>query len=135
MWVVWSGGKTRSRGSKALAWDIRCNRYSRITSTKYPSFCMTISSASTTSLTARLPPSMSAATTYADEHWHLHLSDCRNLLTYVHTNSRILPACDSLSSLTLPAPGAGHFVESILLHVMLKRFYHNKLVVFNVHYN
>ena len=40
-----------------------------------------------------------------------------------------------LGSLTLPAPGAGDFVESILLHTMLKLFYYNLAVTFSVHYN
>jgi hypothetical protein len=38
------------------------------------------------------------------EHWHLHLSDCRNTLSYAHTNSRTVPTRDiSLGSLFLLA--------------------------------
>jgi hypothetical protein len=44
-------------------------------------------------------------------------ADCRNTLIYAHTTSRIFPACDiSLSSLTLPAPETGDFVELLLLY-------------------
>jgi hypothetical protein len=39
-----------------------------------------------------------------DEYWHLHISDCRNKLTYAHTTSLILPTRDiSLGSLTVLA--------------------------------
>jgi hypothetical protein len=59
---------------------------------------------------------MIAATTSADEYWHLHRSEYRNTLIYAHTTSRTLPACDiSLGSLTLPAPEVRDFVELILL--------------------
>jgi hypothetical protein len=63
---------------------------------------------------------MFAATTQADEYWHLHRSDCRNTTVYAHTTSRTAPTCDiSLGSLTLPAPEAGDFVQLILLYLMM----------------
>ena len=37
---------------------------------------------------------MTAAATYADQYWHIHRSDCTDTLIYVHTTSRVLPACD-----------------------------------------
>jgi len=58
---------------------------------------------------------MNAAATSVDEQWHLHRSECRNVLTYAHTTSRSLPTCDvSLAFLMFPAPEAGDFVESLL---------------------
>jgi hypothetical protein len=58
-----------------------------------------------------------AATTQANEYWHLNRSDCRNTLIYAHTASRTLPTCDiSLGSLKLPAPESGNFLELILLY-------------------
>jgi len=51
---------------------------------------------------------MFAGTTSADEYWHLHLSDCRNIPIYVHTNSRTLPTFEiSPGLLTLPALESG----------------------------
>jgi hypothetical protein len=51
------------------------------------------------------------------QYWHLHRSDCRNILIYAHTTSRTLPTCDiSLDSLTLPTSEIGDFVETILLY-------------------
>lgn len=62
---------------------------------------------------------MSAGATQADEFWHLHHSDRRDTLIYVHTNSSILPICHkSLGSLTLPAPKDGDFVELIRLYII-----------------
>jgi hypothetical protein len=55
----------------------------------------------------------SAATMRAAEYRHLHPSNCKNKLIYAHTTSRIPPTSD-ISSITLPAPEAGDFVESIL---------------------
>ena len=53
------------------------------------------------------------------EHWHVHLSDCRNTLVYAHTNSRTLPTRDiSLGSLSLLAHVAEYFVELILLYLV-----------------
>ena len=81
-----------------------CALYNAITSTKSPSFCMTTFSVSLSHMTA--------ATTQADEYWHLHCSDCRNTLIYAHMTLRTLLTCDiSLGSLMLPMPEAGNFVE------------------------
>jgi len=56
---------------------------------------MTIFSVSITILTALLLHShMMVNTTQADEYWHLHHSDWRNTLIYVHTILRTLPTCD-----------------------------------------
>ena len=56
------------------------------------------------------------------EYWRLHrFFDCRNTLTYAHTNSRTLPNCDvSLGSLTVAMPEARDFVE--LLEPYLYRY-------------
>jgi hypothetical protein len=47
------------------------------------------------------------------EHWHVHLSDCRNTLVYAHTNSHTRDI--SLDSLSLLSHVAEYFVELILL--------------------
>jgi len=53
----------------------------------------------------------------ADEYRHLHRSDCRNRLIYVHTTSHIFSTCNiSLGSLMLPTPEAGDFAELLLLY-------------------
>ena len=84
--------------------------YSRITSTKSPSFCMTTFSASLTYLTALLPQSHDYSRYVNRPIWHLHRCDCRNTLIYAHTTSRTLPTCDiSLDSITLPESEAGDF--------------------------
>jgi hypothetical protein len=92
----------------------KTNMYSRIKSTKSPSFCMTTFSASLTNRTVLLPQSRDCSC-YVSRYWHLHRPDCRNTLTYAHTISRTLPTSDSLGSLTLPAPEAGEIVELLLL--------------------
>ena len=57
-----------------------------------------------------------AATTSSNEYWHLHGSDCRNILIYPHTTSRILPPYDtSLGSLKGAIPGPGDFVDLLQL--------------------
>jgi len=53
------------------------------------------------------------------EHWHLHLSDCRNTLVYAQTNSRSFPTRDiGLVSLSLLEHVAEYFVELILLYLV-----------------
>jgi len=48
------------------------------------------------------------------ECWHLHSSNCRNTMIYMHTTPRILPTCHmSLCSLTVGMPEARDFVGSI----------------------
>ena len=59
---------------------------------------------------------MIAAIGKAKEYWHLHRSHNINTLLCAYTTSPSLPTCEiSLGFLTLPAPGAGDFVEFILL--------------------
>ena len=89
--------------------------YSRITSTKSPSFQMTTFSASLIKLTALLPQSRDYSCYVSRPILSPPRSDCRNTLIYAHTNSRTLPTCDiSLGSITLPASEAGDFVKLIL---------------------
>jgi hypothetical protein len=108
--------------------------YSRITSTRSPSFCMTTFSASFTNLEILLPqshdcshdasrriPALTAP--WLQKHSdlrhtrHLQLHDCRNTLIYAHTTSRTVPTCDiSLSSLKLPLHEAGDFVKLRVLY-------------------
>ena len=60
---------------------------------------------------------MIAATIQADKYWHLHHSDRRNTLTYVHMTPHNLATCNtSLGSLMLPVPEAGDFAELLLLY-------------------
>jgi hypothetical protein len=100
--------------------------YNSITPTKSPPFCMTTFTASLTNLTSLLPHSRDCRRYVSDQYWHLHRSDCRNILIYAHTTLRTVLTCDiSLGSLTLPASEAGDFVELILLYTM------PVLVVFN----
>ena len=93
--------------------------YSRITSTKSLSACMTTFSASLTNLTPLLPQSRDSSCYVSRPilaHPPLWLQEHADL--YAHTTSRILRTCDvSLGSLTLPAPEAGEFVELILLYL------------------
>jgi hypothetical protein len=79
--------------------------YIRITSTKSLSFRILVFSASLTILMTSCLRQVTAGAKQADEFWHLHRSDCRDTLIYVHKNSRILPTCHmSLGSIKLPAP-------------------------------
>lgn len=51
------------------------------------------------------------------ECWHLHNSNCRNTMIYMHTTSRTLPTCHmSLCSLSVGMPKARDFVGSIKPH-------------------
>jgi hypothetical protein len=86
--------------------------YSRITSTKCPSPCMTIFSVSFANRKFLLPLSHNCSSYInADDYWHRHRSDCRSTLTYTHTNSRTFMTCDiRIGSLKLPAPEARDFV-------------------------
>ena len=52
-----------------------------------------------------------AATTKADEYWHLHSSVYTKTLIYVQTTSCTLP-------LTLPEPKPGNFVTLITLYIL-----------------
>ena len=110
-------------------------RYSKITSTESLSFCITTVSASVTNLTA--PPTQSHdCSCYVS--WPMLANPppwlqptrkltnagkstaltAANTLTYAHTTSRILSTCEiGLGSLTLPAPEAGDFVESVHLYI------------------
>jgi hypothetical protein len=48
------------------------------------------------------------------ECWHLHNSNCRNTMIYIHTTSHTLPSCHmGLCSLTAGMPKARDFAESI----------------------
>ena len=48
------------------------------------------------------------------ERWHLHNSNCRNTIIYMHTTSHTLPTCHmSLCSLTVGMPKTRDFVGSI----------------------
>jgi hypothetical protein len=65
---------------------------------------------------------VTTAVKQADQYWQLHCSDCKKTLIYAHTTSRTLPTCDiSVSSLKLPAPETGDFVELILLYFKFQR--------------
>jgi hypothetical protein len=94
--------------------------YSKITSTKSRSFCMTTFSASLTNLTALLPQSRDCSYDVSRQILApppLWLQKHTNTLIYAHTTSPTLPTSDmSLGSLTLPAPKAGDFVDLILLY-------------------
>jgi hypothetical protein len=92
--------------------NVRC--YSRLTSTKSPSLCMTTSSASLSNLTALLPQPHDCKCN-TSRILVTHRSDCKTVLTYASTTSRTLPT-SSPHSLTLPAPDAGYFVELLLLY-------------------
>ena len=60
---------------------------------------------------------MITAATSAEQYWHLHLSDCRNTLTYAHKTTRTVTYCDiNVGWLNLPEPEAGDFEELLLLH-------------------
>jgi hypothetical protein len=87
----------------------KLRRYTRITSTKCPLFCITTFSASLRVVTALLPQ---------PQDWSSYV--LRTILTlfllWFHIISRTLRACGiSLGSLTLPAPEARVFIEFLLL--------------------
>jgi hypothetical protein len=87
----------------------RRNCYSRITSTKSQSSCMSTYSSSLTNLTVLLPQSHDCSY-YVSRKTLVPFtpSDCRNTLIYGHANLHNLPTCDiSLCSLKLPTPEAG----------------------------
>jgi len=87
--------------------------YSGITSTKFPSFCVTSFSTSLTNLSFLLPQSRDCSCNVRRP----ILAPPPLWLSYAHTTSRTLPTCDiSLGSLTSPASEAGDFVEFILLY-------------------
>jgi len=49
---------------------------------------------------------------------YTHRFSCKNTLIYAQTTYRTFPTCDiSMGSLKLPAPGAGEFVDLILLYL------------------
>ena len=56
---------------------------------------------------------MTPANTYANKYWwHLHHSDCRNTLIYMHVTSHSVTIYDiGLDSLASLVPEAGDFVE------------------------
>ena len=95
---------------------INGSSYSKITSTKSPSFSMKTISASLTILTVLAPQSHDCSATWAGQHWHLHHFLHKHTDLHTHTTSRTLPTCDiSLGSQMFPAPEAGEFVKLILL--------------------
>ena len=70
-----------------------------------------------TNLLVHLLQSLTATTMYAEKYGHIHHSDCRNTLIYMHMTLCTLPTHDiSLDLLMLPAPKAGDFVEILLLY-------------------
>jgi hypothetical protein len=95
-----------------------------MTSSKYPSLCVTTFSASFTNFMVLLPQSLHNRPIRALN----SAPNCRKkTLIYVHTTEYTLPVCDiNLGSLTLPAPEAGDFVEVIFLYLFIivsfKRF-------------
>jgi hypothetical protein len=105
-------GLLDSEDKGIMIFQMSGTNYSRITSAKSPSFCMTTFSTNLTNLTVLLPPSLlqllhkqmntvASTTVIAETHWSMH-----TLLT-----------CDIwLGSLTLSVPEAGDFVELLLLH-------------------
>jgi len=94
--VQWRGELTARKRRKSHRSIGSTFVYSRITSTKSPSFCMTTFSACLTDFTVLR-----------------HLRDCRKTELHTHT----LPTSTvSLGSLILPAPEAGDFVELLLLY-------------------
>ena len=99
-----------------LSFPTNSDKYSSITSAKYPSFCMATFSVSQnlwSSNVSHLIP----ATTSEEEYCHVYRYDYRNILIYSHSNSPTLPTCNIiLVSLTLPAPASRDFVKLILLY-------------------
>jgi hypothetical protein len=92
--------------------------YSRITSTKSRSSCMTTFSVSLTKLKVLLPCSRDSSRRILVPPSPSPPPDCKNTLFYSHMNSCTLQTCDiSLGSLSLPAPDLADFVESILLFI------------------
>ena len=91
--------------------------YSRITSTKSPSFGMTTCKAMVTMYTVLLLQSRDSSCHVSRPILAVHSSDYRNTLVHAHTVSRILPRCDiSLDPIILPAHEAGAFLKSVLLY-------------------
>jgi hypothetical protein len=96
--------------------------YSRITYTQSLSFFMATFSVSEM-LWSFYHSNVIALTVQADRYWHLHCCDCRNTLICAHMTSCTLLICDiSLSSLMVPVPEAGYFVELILLYICMQMF-------------
>lgn len=93
--------------------------YSRITSAKVPSLCMTTFSTSFANRMVLLLQSHNCSYYInANEYWQRHRSDCRNILIYAQKTSHNFMTCDiRLDSLKLPAPEVRDFVE-IPLHYL-----------------
>ena len=68
--------------------------YSRITSTKSPSFSKITFSATLIYLVVLLPKWHDCGYQVTEEYWHLHHSDRRNTLMYAHMTLRALSTCD-----------------------------------------
>jgi hypothetical protein len=111
--------KVKKNSFKCFEFVIK-NMYSRVTSTKSPSFCMTTFSSSLTNLTALLFLSRDCSYYVSRQYWHLHRSEYRNTLIYTRTASRNLLSCDiSLGWLNLRAHEAGDLVELIMLQYFM----------------
>jgi hypothetical protein len=100
--------------------------YTRITFTKYRSFCMKTLQARLTNLSVLLLQSCDCSyyvsrRILASPPPPTPGSDSRNTLIYARMTWRTFPTCEvSLGSLTLPASEAGDFVELLLI---LRKFY------------
>jgi len=109
--------------------------YSRITSTKCPSLCMTTFSVSFANRTVLLTQSHNGSYyVNTDVYWRRHCSDYRNILIYAHTTSRTFMTCDiRVNSLKLPAPEAGDFVGILLQYLDCLGCWQNGVTLQSIH--
>jgi hypothetical protein len=125
VYVSWSSSSTYGgdSGNRIFVLYWRCSlirgstvlEYSRITSPKFPPFCMTNFSASPYKPYGPSTPVTRWQLLHKLHNTGTSTTDCRNTMIYAHKISRSLPTCDvSLRSLTLPASEAGDLLELIL---------------------